>query len=83
VDTYFTKANTFYFKAFSAKTVEEAEGFAAEFVKGIVKEIEPLLEDARPFFGGSEKLTLAEVSHSRLPKYPLRHAAIGCEFVVD
>jgi hypothetical protein len=34
------------------------------FADAIVKEIEPLLKDvteSKPFFGGSEKLTLAEV----------------------
>ncbi|KAK7942644.1 glutathione S-transferase domain-containing protein [Apiospora aurea] len=33
----------------------------ADFVGAVVKEIEPLLADAAPFFGGSSKLTLAEV----------------------
>ncbi len=31
------------------------------FVAAAVKELEPLLQDAKPFFGGSDKITLAEV----------------------
>ncbi|EHL02918.1 putative Glutathione S-transferase GST-6.0 [Glarea lozoyensis 74030] len=36
-------------------------GAAKTLGDAIVKEIEPLLKDAGPFFGGSERLTLAEV----------------------
>lgn len=61
VDSYFTKANPLYFKTLFAKTPEEAEGLAKDFVAAIVKEVEPYLGDAKPFFGGSETLTLAEV----------------------
>lgn len=61
VDSYFSKANSFYFKAFSLGSDQELEDAAAGFVAAIVKEVEPLLADAAPFFGGSEKLTLAEV----------------------
>jgi glutathione S-transferase len=48
-------------KLFAAKTEAEAEPIITTAVNGLVKEIEPLLQDASPFFGGSEKLTLAEV----------------------
>ncbi|KAL7930241.1 thioredoxin-like protein [Trichoderma chlorosporum] len=61
VDTYFSKANAQYHKALFAKTNEEAEDAASEFVKQIEKEVEPLLSDAAPYFGGSKTLTLAEV----------------------
>lgn len=40
---------------------EEKEKLATELVKTVEKEIEPLLEGAAPFFGGSATLTLAEV----------------------
>ena len=40
---------------------EEKEKMAIEMVKTVEKEIEPLLEGAAPFFGGSKTLTLAEV----------------------
>lgn len=62
VDAWFTKVNSFWFRALFAKTADEASESAAELVKGITKEIEPLLKDAGPFFGGSSKLTLAEAS---------------------
>lgn len=39
---------------------EEQERLAKEFVDVVAKEIEPLLKDAAPFFGGSAKVTLAE-----------------------
>jgi len=60
VDAWFSKVNSLFFKTQLAKTEAEAEGFAKEAVAAIIKEIEPLLGNAGPFFGGSEKLTLAE-----------------------
>lgn len=62
VDAWFTKVNSFWFRALFAKTADDANESAQELVKGITKEIEPLLKDAGPFFGGSNKLTLAEAS---------------------
>ena len=38
----------------------QREEKAGLIIAAIKKEIEPLLEDANPFFGGSEKMTLAE-----------------------
>jgi glutathione S-transferase len=43
---------------------EEQAKLGQEFVDIVTKEIEPLLKDAKPFFGGSQKVTLAEVSKS-------------------
>jgi glutathione S-transferase len=40
---------------------EEKAKLSQEFVDTVGKEIEPLLKDAKPFFGGSDKITLAEV----------------------
>lgn len=65
----FSKVNSFYIKALFAKSDEEATTNADELLKGIAKEIEPLLKGAGPFFGGSEKLTLAEVSFIVLAFY--------------
>lgn len=62
MDAWFTKVNSFWFKAVFAKTSDEASENAQGLVNGVAKEIEPLLKDAGPFFGGSNKLTLAEVS---------------------
>ncbi|CAL3965452.1 unnamed protein product [Diplocarpon coronariae] len=60
VDAYFSKANSSFFPLLLAKG-EEKEKAGVAFVDSIVKEVEPYLQDAAPFFGGSEKLTLAEV----------------------
>ncbi|KAH6971219.1 glutathione S-transferase domain-containing protein [Ilyonectria sp. MPI-CAGE-AT-0026] len=60
VDTYSTKVNSIFFKVFGHKSEEEAEELASGLVDVITKEIEPLLKDAAPYFGGSEKVTLAE-----------------------
>lgn len=47
--------------------VKEEKG--KDVVAALKKEIEPLLADAKPFFGGSEKMTMAEVCTS--PSMPL------------
>ena len=44
-----------------AQTDEEKVEKSNEMVSMVKKEVEPLLDDASPFFGGSERLTLAEV----------------------
>ncbi|KAH8698510.1 thioredoxin-like protein [Talaromyces proteolyticus] len=61
VETYFSKANVYYYRAIEAKTDEDAEELGKRYVDAVVKEVEPLLQDADPFFGGSDKLTMAEV----------------------
>ena len=64
VDSYFSKANTYYYPAIAAQTDIEADEIGHKYFEAIVKCIEPLLQDASPFFGGSHKLTMAEVSCS-------------------
>ncbi|OHW95217.1 glutathione s-transferase domain-containing protein [Colletotrichum incanum] len=61
VDTYFSKANSLLFKLQLAKSDAEAQEIASSYVDIIAKEIEPLLKDVAPYFGGSDKATLAEV----------------------
>jgi glutathione S-transferase len=61
VDSFFTKFQSSLFKLYGAKTDAEAEPIVDEAVAKLVKEVEPLLKDAGPYFGGSDKLTLAEV----------------------
>ncbi|KAL2060879.1 hypothetical protein VTL71DRAFT_8931 [Oculimacula yallundae] len=75
VDAYFSKVNGGFFGVLTAEGAEK-EKLAATFVDNIKKEIEPLLQDAAPFFAGSKKLTLAEVQTGSfilrilgLPKY--------------
>jgi len=59
VDTWFSKAGSFWFQILRADGDEKTK-LADEFVQVVGKEIEPLLKDASPFFGGSSKFTLAE-----------------------
>ncbi|KAK4125189.1 thioredoxin-like protein [Parathielavia appendiculata] len=61
VDAFTTKFNSVLFGLWSAKTEEDKQAIVEKAVAGLVKEVEPLLADAKPFFGGSDKLTLAEV----------------------
>lgn len=46
-----------------AQSAEEKDKCAEAFVAAVVKEVEPCLGGAEggPFFGGSDRLTLAEV----------------------
>lgn len=60
VDTWFTKAGSHWIRIAREESQEEKEALVKEFVSVVGKEIEPLLKDAGPFFGGSKKLTLAE-----------------------
>lgn len=61
VDTFISKVHNSFNKALAAAP-EEAKVLAGDYVAAVVKDIEPLLADAAPFFGGSKTLTLAEVS---------------------
>lgn len=63
VDAWVSRVQPHYVKAVYSRTDEETAKAAPELVAAVVKEIEPLLEGAAPFFGGHEKITLAEVSH--------------------
>ncbi|KAK1982851.1 glutathione S-transferase domain-containing protein [Colletotrichum cereale] len=60
-DTYFGKANSLLFKLQMAGSDAEAREAAAGYVDVVAREVEPLLRDAAPYFGGSDKVTLAEV----------------------
>lgn len=62
VEAYFSKVNTYYYPAIAAPTDDEADALGVKFATAVCTEIDPLLHDAAPFFGGSEKLTMAEVS---------------------
>ena len=54
------------FTVLKLDTMEEKEAKCEEWAKVIEKELEPLLADANPFFGGSKDLTLAEVRSTTL-----------------
>ncbi len=61
VDTFFTKVVPLMFAVIRGSNEEEREQKSEALVTAIEKELEPLLKDADPFFGGSKELTLAEV----------------------
>lgn len=60
VDTWFTMVNKLMYPILRAEG-EEKEKLGSQLVAAVKKEIEPLLENAEPFFGGSKHITLAEV----------------------
>jgi glutathione S-transferase len=62
VDTYFSKAHKFFDSTvFSHDSGAKTER-ANEYIDAVARYVEPLLADSAPFFGGSERPTLAEVS---------------------
>ncbi|ROW13786.1 hypothetical protein VPNG_03649 [Cytospora leucostoma] len=61
VDAWTTLCTGPYVKVLLARTEKEANEHVDLFAKTIAEEIDPLLKDAAPFFGGSDKLTFAEV----------------------
>ncbi|CAG9948654.1 unnamed protein product [Clonostachys rosea f. rosea IK726] len=61
VDTLFSKTQGHLFKLGSVNSEAEFEKLSGDYVAAVAKEVEPLLKDAGPFFGGSKKLTFAEV----------------------
>jgi glutathione S-transferase len=63
VDTWFSKCNSFMYPIYNMDTLEEKQAEAKKWVAAVEKEIEPLLKDASPFFGGSDRMTLAEVRY--------------------
>ncbi|KAH9864020.1 hypothetical protein J1614_009953 [Plenodomus biglobosus] len=60
VDTWFSKVGNYWFQILRQDSEEEKEKLVKDFVGIVQKEIEPLLKDVGPFFGGSSKVTLAE-----------------------
>jgi len=60
VDTWNSKISSHTYPALKAEG-EEKEKLMNTWFAAIEKEIEPLLKDAAPFFGGSDQMTMAEV----------------------
>jgi len=61
VDAFISKVNPLFFASLKATDEKEKAEAGVKFVDVVVKELEPLLGNASPFFGGSDNLTLAEV----------------------
>ncbi len=64
VDAFFSKAMPLVFAGQRAQSAADKDAAAEELVAVVVKELEPLFnwDNSLPFFGGSDRLTLAEVS---------------------
>jgi len=62
-DTWNSKVQSSFYAIMKADGAEQ-EKLAQDMVGAVEKEIEPLLKDAAPYFGGSKQLTLAEVRSS-------------------
>lgn len=60
VDTWFDKVGSYWYQILRADDGAKKDELVTEFLEKVSKEIEPLLKDAKPFFGGSSKVTLAE-----------------------
>ncbi|KAI4127262.1 MAG: hypothetical protein LQ347_004675 [Umbilicaria vellea] len=60
VETYFSKVQPLMMGAMQTEDKQVKEEKGKDLVAALKKEIEPLLADAKPFFGGSEKMTMAE-----------------------
>jgi glutathione S-transferase len=62
VDSFFSKVIPHFWTGVRADSEEERDQAAQTLVDAVAKEIEPLLVSGKgPYYGGSEKLTLAEV----------------------
>lgn len=66
VDAFITKFQMPLFKLFTATGDDEIKAVVDGAVASLVREVEPRLGNAAPFFGGQEKLGLAEVCLSRV-----------------
>lgn len=62
VDAWFSKCSSFMYPVYKMDSLEEKQEECKKWSAVIEKEIEPLLKDAKPYFGGNDKMTLAEVS---------------------
>ncbi|KAF2261963.1 thioredoxin-like protein [Lojkania enalia] len=60
VDTWVSKCGSFWMRIAKEENADEKEKLAQQLVSLVGKEVDPLLKDAAPFFGGSDKFTLAE-----------------------
>jgi hypothetical protein len=67
VDTFFSKVNPYMFKIVGADNPQTQAKLVDECIALLEKEIEPLLADANPYFGGSDRITVVEVSSSSRP----------------
>jgi glutathione S-transferase len=60
-DTFSTKVQPLIFQYIGAKTEKAQDAITDTVIANVVRELEPLLKDANPFFGGNNRIGLAEV----------------------
>jgi len=82
VDAFFSKVVSLLFAGMRAENETEAAEASDKLAAAVKKELEPYIQDAAPFFGGSSKLTLAEVQTGsfllRLLSFP-KHGLLGAD----
>jgi len=61
VDAFTSKVLPVLYSGMKATSEAEVVEASDKLVAAVTKELEPYIQDAAPFFGGSKKLTLAEV----------------------
>ncbi|EXJ83451.1 hypothetical protein A1O1_07074 [Capronia coronata CBS 617.96] len=61
IDTYFGKAHPLFDSTVFSNEPDAKMALATQYIEAMVRHVEPLLGDAAPFFGGSNRPTLAEV----------------------
>ena len=83
-DTWSSKAGSYWFQILKADGAEK-DSLVQAFVDVVGKEVEPLLADAAPFFGGSKQVTLAEAMTAPfiLRAYALTKHGLLPQAVVD
>ena len=77
MDAVISKLNPHFYSSIRAGSEAEREDAGKAFVAAVVKEVEPLLKNAAPFFGGSSRLTLAEVQTGSFVLRYLSHSKYG------
>lgn len=65
IETWFSKINPLLFKMTGASDDGARATIANTIIDLVGKEIEPLLGDTAPYFGGSSQITVVEVSLSQ------------------
>lgn len=77
VDAFTSKVIPNFYAGLRAKSDDERTEAADKLVAAVVKELEPLLSSAGPYFGGSSEIGLAEVNTGSFLLRILSHGAHG------
>ncbi|KAF4951332.1 hypothetical protein FGADI_7530 [Fusarium gaditjirri] len=87
VDMYFVKVHPIFDKIVYADGSPAKDMAVDEYVGSVAKHVEPLLSNAAPFFGASQRLTLVEALTGpfllRVLKYPNHEMLVPARLVKD